>query len=299
MNARVEAVPHVSRPKVVDISVLTKPGIMVMVLVVASAGYWLASAGQVNGQILGWLLAGTALMSGGAAALNMWLEREPDALMRRTENRPLPAGRLSPITAAGVGFSMVVTGAAVLSFLVNPLTAGLGVLSAGVYLFAYTPLKKISSTNTLVGAVTGAMPPVMGWAAARGSIGIEAAVLFLVLFFWQMPHFLAIAWMYREDYERAGFRMLVVGDVDGMSTAHQVIVQTSALVLASVAPVVVGMAGAGYLAAALALGAGFLILGIRFALGRTRGRARVLFFGSIVYLPALLGALLLGATYGG
>ena len=299
MNARVEAVPHVSRPKVLDVSVLTKPGIMFMVLVVASAAYWLAAAGQVDWALLGWLLAGTALMSGGAAALNMWLEREPDGLMRRTENRPLPAGRLSPATAAGVGLSMVVAGAAVLSFMVNPLTAGLGVISAGVYLFAYTPLKKISSTNTLVGAITGAMPPAMGWAAARGSVGIEAAVLFSILFFWQMPHFLAIAWMYREDYERAGFRMLVVGDVDGMTTAHQVIVQTTALVLASVAPVVIGMAGTGYMTAALVLGAGFLAMGIRFAFARTRGRARALFFTSIVYLPALLGALLLGATYGG
>jgi protoheme IX farnesyltransferase len=300
VNARVEVMPkEAARPRILDVFSLTKPGITAMVVVSTAIGFLLASAGAVDWTLLGFVLAGTALMSGGAAALNMWMEREPDGLMRRTENRPLPAGRVPPWIAAAVGSALAVGGAGMLAVLASPLVAGLGVLSAGVYLFAYTPLKKVTSLNTLVGGITGALPPVMGWAAARGSVGVEAAALFLILFFWQMPHFLAIAWMHRDDYARAGYRMLVVGDVDGLTTAHQVIVQTSALILASGAPVVLGMADAAYLAAALALGAGFLYFGVRFAMSRTRGRAQALFFASIAYLPALLGALLVGAAYGG
>lgn len=302
MNLRVETIANKEplRLRIFDISTLTKPGITAMVVVSTAVGFLLASgAGTVDWTLLGYVLVGTAFMSAGAGSLNMWMEREADALMRRTEHRPLPAGRVAPWVAAALGGLLAVGGAVLLVALANPLVAGLGVLSAGVYLFAYTPLKKVSSLNTLVGGITGALPPVMGWAAARGGVGVEAAALFLILFFWQMPHFLAIAWMHRDDYARAGFRMLVVGDADGLSTAHQVIVQTSALILASVAPVVLGMAGTGYLAAAAALGAGFLLFGARFAMARTRARAHALFFASIAYLPALLGALLAGAAYGG
>jgi protoheme IX farnesyltransferase len=236
---------------------------------------------------------GTLLSSAGAAALNMVLERDADAKMERTKDRPLPAGRLSPGEALAFGTLLSAGGVAYLAAAVNLLTAGLAAAALASYLGLYTPLKRRTSLCTLVGAIPGALPPVMGWAAARGTLDVGAAALFLILFFWQLPHFLALAWMYREDYARAGQPMLPVAEPDGASTGRQVVLQTLALVVASSLPAGLGLAGPGYLAAALALGAGFLGFGIAFSTLRSRERAWRLFMASVTYLPLLLGALIL------
>jgi protoheme IX farnesyltransferase len=282
-----------ARGRVADYVALAKPGITVMVAITAGVGFAVAGAALVEWKLLVHLLAGTMLSSAGAAALNMFLEREADAKMERTRRRPLPAGRLAPAEALVFGVLLAAGGVAYLAAAVNLLTAGISAATIASYLGAYTPLKKRSSLCTLVGAVPGALPPVMGWAAARGSLDGGAWVLFLILFFWQLPHFLALAWMYREDYARGGFPMLPVEGPDGASTGRQVVLQTLALIVVTLLPAGFGMAGEAYLAAALVLGAGFLGFGVAFAVERTRERASRLFFASITYLPLLLGALAL------
>lgn len=275
-----------------DFLELAKPGITFMVAVTAGVGF--VAAGQaVQWGVLLHLLGGTLLSSGGAAALNMVLERRADAKMERTRNRPLPAGRMAPSHGLAFGTLLSAAGVVYLTLAVNVLTAALSAATIALYLGVYTPLKSKTSLCTLVGAIPGAIPPVMGWTAARGSLDPGAFVLFLLLFFWQLPHFLALAWMYREDYARAGYPMLPVAEPDGASTGRQVVLQTLALILVSALPVGAGLAGGGYLVAALFLGAGFLAFGIGFAVERSRGRAQRLFFASIVYLPLLLGALAL------
>jgi protoheme IX farnesyltransferase len=223
----------------------------------------------------------------------MVMERKLDALMNRTKARPLASGRMAPAEAVAFGSVLCIAGLAWLAAGVNLLTAGLSVATMVSYLALYTPLKTKSSVCTLVGAIPGALPPVMGWAAARGSLETGAWILFLILFFWQLPHFLALAWMYREDYARAGFPMLPVEEPTGASTGRQVVLQTLALLVVSLLPLGFGMAGDGYLVAALVLGAAFLGFGIAFAANRTRERASRLFLASITYLPLLLGALAL------
>ncbi len=287
------AVPSTAvRSRASDYWVLAKPGITVMVAITAALGYYIAARGALDWKVLAHLVGGTLLSSAGAAALNMVLERRLDAKMERTRNRPLPAGRLGVGEAVLFGGLLSAAGVAWLGAGTNWIVAALSAATIGSYLFLYTPLKTKSSICTLVGAVPGALPPVMGW-AATGSLSVGAWILFLILFFWQLPHFLALAWMYREDYARGGFPMLPVEEPSGASTGRQVVLQTLALLLATLAPAMTGMAGEAYLAAALLLGAGFLGFGVAFAVERSRARASRLFFASIAYLPLLLAALAL------
>jgi heme o synthase len=232
-------------------------------------------------------LLGTALVAAGASALNMLLERRTDALMLRTRNRPVAAGRLRVPEALAFGLALTLSGLGVLRFGAGALPALVALVTWASYLFAYTPLKTRTSLSTIVGAFPGALPPVIGWAAARGQIEPGAVVLFAILFLWQIPHFLAIAWIYRADYARAGFPMLPVVEPDGRSTGRQAILYCAALLPVSLAPTLVGMTGTGYFVAALALSLLFLGLTVKFARTRAVSDARRLFFGSIIYLPIL------------
>jgi protoheme IX farnesyltransferase len=299
MNPTIEAVQvpvvpaTVSRTRVSDFVMLTKPGITVMVAITAAVGFYVASHGAFDWKIFLHMVGGTLLSSAGAAAFNMLLERKLDARMDRTKGRPLPSGRMAPGEAGVFAGVLCAAGLAWLALEVNLLTAALSAATMLSYLALYTPLKTKSSVCTLVGAIPGALPPVMGWAAARGSVEMGAWILFLILFFWQLPHFLALAWMYREDYARAGFPMLPVEEPTGASTGRQVVLQTLALLVVSILPFGFQMAGDGYLVAALVLGAAFLGFGVSFAADRSRNRASRLFLASITYLPLLLGALAL------
>ena len=282
--------------RISDYVALTKPRITLMVVLTALFGYYLASSGPTDFVKLANLLIGTALSCAGAGVLNMAMERRADGLMQRTRRRPIPAGRIPAATAVSFGGILATAGVSLLAVKVNVLTAGLSVATILLYLLVYTPLKSRTSLCTVVGAIPGALPPVMGWTAATGSLAPGAWALFGVLFFWQPPHFLAIAWLYREDYARAGYPMLPVLDPEGGSTARQVVLQTLALVLISLAPVSLGLAGGAYLAGAALLGFGFLAFGVAFAKVRSRERARRLFFASLAYLPGLLGTLALART---
>lgn len=267
---------------------LTKPGITRMVVLTAAAGFYLATRGPLDIFLLLHTLVGTALVASAAGALNQLVERDADGRMRRTARRPIPSGRIS--TAAAVTFSAVVAalGLAQLLAFVNATTALIVALSLVSYVFVYTPLKRRTWVSTVVGAVPGALPILAGWAGAGTPLDARAWALFAVLFLWQMPHFYALAWVYREDYIRGGFRMLTAFDPTGRRTVRQVILYTAALLAASVLPYTLGVAGAGYLWGALGLGAAFLFLGGALARERTDNSAWKLFFGSIVYLPALL-----------
>ncbi len=275
-----------------DFVALTKPRLNLLVVASTLAGYYLGADRVDFGQLAA-TLAGTALVAGGAAAFNEILERDTDALMRRTRTRPLPAGRMRPATAAWFAAALAIGGLAVLSAGANPLAAGVAAVTLLSYVLVYTPLKSKTSLATLVGGIPGGLPPMIGWAAAAGALSAGAWVLFAVVFLWQMPHFLAIAWLYREDYARAGLRMLPVVEPDGRSTAHQVVLYASVLLPVSLAPTLVGVAGRAYFGGALVLGVAFLALGIRFARRRTSGTARRLFVGSIAYLPLLWALMLL------
>lgn len=277
--------------RVKDYVALTKPGISLMAAVTALAGFLLGSAGTVDGVRLAHTTIGTLLVSAGACALNMLFERDVDARMRRTESRPLPAQRLHPGEALFVGVFLLVVGIVYLMGFVNGLTALVAGFTASVYLYVYTPLKKISALNTLFGAVAGALPPVMGWTAAAGRFGAGAWVLFGILFFWQFPHFFSLAWIYREDYARAGLSMLPVVEGDGKGTSRRILGFTVALLGASFLPFLSSSAGMAYGFAAGILGTGFLLLGFLFAMDRTTLRARRLFLASVVYLPVLLAVL--------
>ena len=283
-NADALAVP-VARTRTTDFVALAKPRLNFLVVVSALAGY--VMGGGETGQVLRLLatLVGTALVAGGASALNQIIEREPDAQMRRTRRRPLPDRRLTPRDAlvfavflSGAGLVILATGANVLSALVAFTTLI-------TYAAVYTPLKRLTSFSTVIGAIPGALPPVIGWAAARDSLSQGAWVLFGIVFLWQLPHFLAIAWMYREDYAAAGFPMLPVIEPDGRSTARQAVVYSAALLPLSLAPTLIGMAGPIYFTSALVLTLLFLAVAIRFGMTRDVRDARRLFFASIVYLP--------------
>ena len=271
-----------------DLWELTKPGINALVLVTAAVGSYLASEGRLDIQLLIWTLGGTALLSGGTNALNQYAERVADTRMKRTRDRPLPAGRLQPGLALTFAVSISVAGALVLALLVNPLTALLGVVALVVYIFAYTPLKKRTSLCTIVGAIPGAIPPMMGWTAVSGRVDVVAWVLFAIVFLWQLPHFLAIAWLYRADYAKAGLPMLPVVDPEGIRTGHQIILYSLALLPVSLLTTILDVTGAIYFFGALTLGVGLIALGVGVAVARSGLYARRLFFASIVYLPALL-----------
>jgi protoheme IX farnesyltransferase len=287
-----EAVPLV-RSRVADYVELTKPRIAIMVLFTVAAGGFLAAGVSLDASVLVHTLFGTALVAAGASALNQWLERHRDALMRRTENRPLPAGRVQPIEALVFGIALGVAGIIYLAVTLRQpwaaLVAGFTFVS---YVFVYTPLKPRTTLNTLVGAVPGALPPVIGWVALQGSLNLEALVLFLFVFLWQLPHFLAIAWIYRRDYAQGGFRMLTVVDPSGRRTGSWMVAYCILLTAVSLAPVVLGMAGRIYLSAALVLGLGFLVCAIGFVQKRSVTRARWVLQASLIYLPVLLGLLM-------
>lgn len=266
---------------------LTKPRITFLIVLTSAAGFALASSGRIDYAALARAMFGIALLSSGIATLNQFMERDLDALMRRTANRPLPSGKLLPWEALAFGAGLTVLAEVYLAVLVNPLTALLGLTVIAGYLFGYTPLKTKTSLSTMVGAFPGAMPPLIGWAAARGEIGLEAWVLFAILFLWQFPHFLAIAWMYREDYSRAGILMLPVVEPDGRVTAQQIVIYTLLLLPVSLIPAAMGISGRLYLYGAIVLGLLFLYSSVRAALSKSRQEARRLLLASVIYLPLL------------
>ncbi len=268
---------------------LTKPRITFLILLIALAGFCLASPrGGFEYALLAHVLVGITLLSSGIAALNQTIETDVDGLMRRTQARPLPSGRLSESQAFVFGIGLTVAAEIYLTTWVNPLTALLGVVTAIGYVLVYTPLKTRSTLSTAIGALPGAMPPLLGWAAARGHLNMEAWSLFAILFLWQFPHFLAIAWMYREDYGRAGIKMLPVVAPDGRSTAQQIVGFTILLIPVSLLPALLGTtSGTIYSGGALLLGALFLYSGVRMAVSRSRQEARRLLLASVIYLPLL------------
>jgi heme o synthase len=275
---------------------LTKPRITFMVIVTTFIGFILGSAGPIDYVLLLHTIFGTALVAAGASALNMVLEWDVDARMRRTENRPIPAGRITVLQALSFGSILSGAGLIYLLVLVNPITSVLAAITLALYLFAYTPLKRKTSLCTVVGAVPGAIPPMMGWTAVQGSIGFQAWWLFSILFLWQLPHFLAIGWLYREDYARGGFPMLPVTDTEGIQTSRQVIINTVALIAISLLPAFLGLSGVLYFAGALILGIMFLIMGIRLWQTKSNPSARQLLLASVLYLPLLLSLLVLDKT---
>lgn len=271
--------------RTLDYLELAKARLVVMVMVVTMVGFHMGTTGvPMWGQLLH-LLIGIALAAGGALALNAYMERDTDALMPRTQSRPLPEGRIQPLAALCFGLVTTVLGLLYLALLVHPLSALVTAVITGSYLFCYTPLKLKTWLCSLVGAVPGALPPVAGWVAARGAFGSEAWVLFLILFLWQIPHSLAIARLYRHDYAQAGFRILPVVDDNGHSTGRQVIGYCLALLVVGMLPTFLGMTGFLYCGAAFVLGAGFLACGIHLARSYTEVAARRLLLASLIYLP--------------
>lgn len=281
------AVLPVARSRASDFIALAKPRLNFLVVASALAGYAMAGGETSNVALLLCTLAGTALVAGGASAFNQVIERQPDGLMRRTQRRPLPDGRLQPGESLVFASATAAAGLLILALGANLLSAVVAFTTLLTYAAIYTPLKRVSSFATVVGAIPGALPPVIGWAAARGSLSQGSLVLFAIVFLWQLPHFLAIAWIYREDYARAGFPMLPVIEPDGRSTARQACAYAAALLPVSLAPTLIGMDGTPYFYGAFALTLLYLGLTLQFARTRSIPDARRLFFGSIIYLPLL------------
>jgi protoheme IX farnesyltransferase len=267
---------------------LSKIRLTGMVLITAAVGFVLGSPGPLDFARLGWTILGTGLAAAGASAFNQLLEIRRDAVMRRTRGRPLPSGQISALH--GLLFAMVASlaGVGVLNELVNPLTAFLGLANIVIYAMIYTPLKPRTSLSTLVGAVCGALPPIMGWTAASGEIGLGAVLLGMILFLWQIPHFLALAWMLRDDYAKAGFRMLPLIDPLGHLTCLMIVLYSLALLPMGLAVTVTGQAGYLFGAASLALGLGFFLLALKLRRIKTARNARRVFLASLVYLPLLM-----------
>ncbi|GIU75087.1 MAG: protoheme IX farnesyltransferase [Bryobacteraceae bacterium] len=274
---------------------LTKPRITWLILMSTGIGFYFGLAGALNWALLAHCLLGTALIASGTATLNQWYERDADSRMRRTAARPIPSGRVAPRQALLFGIALLAAGELELAFGVNALAAWLGLLTVASYLLLYTPLKQKTWWSTAVGAFPGAMPPLIGFAAAHGRLTLESWVLFAIIFLWQFPHFYAIAWMYREDYGRAGIRMLPVIEPDGRSTARQVLAFSLLLIPASLLPGFLAMTSHWYLAAALLLGALFLRAAVRLSRQRTAQNARGVLKASVLYLPLLYLALLAGS----
>jgi protoheme IX farnesyltransferase len=286
-------VPALARPRLADYVELTKPRVAVLVLFTVGAGVLLASGTDFRLLVLLHTVFGTALVAAGASALNQWLERTSDGRMRRTENRPLPSGRLQPVEVFLFGCFLGLTGVAYLALFLPQLTAAVvAAVTFALYVGVYTPLKRLTPLNTLVGAVPGALPPIIGWCAVRGEITAEAGILFVILFLWQVPHFLAIAWIYRDEYGRAGLLMLPVIDKTGQRTGLQMIVYCLALLAVSLQPVLIGSAGVLYLGGAVLLGLLFLASTIAFQNRHTLSQARRVLHMSLLYLPGLLALLL-------
>lgn len=272
---------------------LTKPRVVVMVLVTTLVGFYLGSAGATDLWLLAHTLASTALAAGGTLTLNQYLERDLDALMLRTRMRPIPAGRIRPADALWFGVVVTIAGLAWQTVAVGALAAAVTAATTASYLFLYTPLKRVTAFCSLVGAVPGALPPVTGWAAARGDLGIEAWVLFSILFLWQLPHSLAIARLYRDDYARAGMRLLPVVDPDSPTTERQILLNSFALFTVALLPTVLGVSGGLYFTCALVLGSALLAASVRLSRSRSLEDARRLLYATLVYLPVLLGVMAL------
>jgi protoheme IX farnesyltransferase len=272
-----------SRPS--DFIALTKPRLNLLVVATTAGGYYLGASPGVDPLTLLSVTGATALVAGGSAAFNQVLERRVDALMDRTRRRPVAEGRLTPRESLVFASALSLAGLFWLALATTLLAAGVALVTLLTYVVIYTPLKQRTSFSTVIGAVPGALPPVIGWAAATDTLTREAWVLFAIIFLWQMPHFLAIAWLFRDDYRRAGFPMLPVREPDGRSTGYQVAAYASALLPVSLVPSLMGLTGPVYFGVALALGLAFLGVSLRFAFSRTRRDARVLFFTSIAYLP--------------
>ena len=266
---------------------LTKPRITFLVALTAAAGFFLGTKGSLSYSALFHTVVGVALLSSGIATLNQYMERDLDGLMRRTAARPLPSGRLAPFEALIFGVALTLAAEIYFALLVNGLAALLGFAVVIGYLFCYTPLKTKTSLSTAVGAFPGAVPPLLGWAAAEGRMGLEAWTLFAILFLWQFPHFFAIAWMYREDYARAGILMLPVVEPEGRLTGQQIVLWTAMLIPVSLIPVLLGISGMIYFYGAIILGTLFLLSSIAAAFSGSRQNARRLLLASVIYLPLL------------
>jgi protoheme IX farnesyltransferase len=301
MNTEVKVLENTSiraRSRLLDYVELMKPELTGLSALTTLCGFYLATTGPMNYWLFFHAALGTLFIGGGAGALNQYIERNYDALMKRTERRPLPAGRLLPIEVLIFGTAISIIGIVELSVFTNLLTGFLGALTWTTYLFLYTPLKRVTPFSTVIGGIPGALPPMMGWTAVRNEITPEAWILFAILFCWQMPHFFSLAWMYRKDYARAGFKILTVTDEHGLKTSRQILLYCLALIPASLAPAYFGMTGSVSLIGALFLGLGFLMFGIillKFsghtepeAIGKINFYSRRMFFASLVYLPALM-----------
>jgi protoheme IX farnesyltransferase len=285
------ALPLAQR-RVADFVALTKPRVVTMVVLTTLFGYYLgATAATFDWLRLAVTIAGTALAAGGTMALNQYLERELDARMLRTRRRPLPDGRLTPADARAFGVVVTLAGILLLLVAAHPLAALVTAVTSVSYLFAYTPLKPRTSLCTLIGAVPGALPPLTGWAAASGGLEPGAWTIFAIMFVWQIPHSLAIAQMYRDDYARAGFRLLPVVDYDGTSTGRQILTYSLALLSVGMLPTLLGLAGAVYFVSSIVLGLGLLVPSIRLARSSRTADARRVMFASLVYLPFLLAVM--------
>lgn len=274
--------------RIADMFELTKPRLTLLSVMTTLAGYYLGARGNVALLPLLNTLLGTFFVGAGCGAVNMYMEGKLDAMMKRTASRPIPSGRVTPFEALVLGLVLTLIGIVWITLAANLLAGLLAAATFVSYVFLYTPLKQRSTLNTIVGGIPGALPPIIGWAAAEGNLSIGAVALFALLFFWQMPHFLALAWMCREDYARADYKMLPVLDPDGAATARQILLYTAALLPVSLIPTLVGMSGPVYFFGAVILGGTFLFLGIRFALRRERSQARWVFHFSLAYLPVLL-----------
>ncbi len=267
-----------------DFIALTKPGLVTMVALTTCVGFYLGSEGTMDWLRLFHALAGTALAAGGTLALNQFIERDRDALMLRTRKRPLPMGRLRPVQVLWFGLAITAAGVLYLALVINLLSSLVTIMITATYLFLYTPLKHRTTLSTVFGAIPGALPPVAGWTAARNELGLEAGVLFAILFLWQMPHALALAWLFREDYARAGFKLLPAIDPDGRFTSVQILIHCLVLTTFSLVPTLIGIAGALYFYAAFSAGMGLLAFAIHLTVTRTHASARNLFFASLVFL---------------
>ncbi len=286
------------RARVLDYVELMKPELTGLSVLTALCAFYLGTTDTFSFALFLHTALGTLLVGGGAGALNRYIERSYDAMMKRTERRPLPSGRLDPREALVFGILISLIGIAELTIFTNPLAGLLAGVTWSTYLFLYTPLKRITPLSTVIGGIPGALPPLIGWAATRNSLNLEAWVLFAILFFWQMPHFFSLAWMYRKDYARAGFKVLSVSDAAGQRTSKQIFYYCAGLIPASIAPTLLGMTGIQSLVAALVLGAGFLTFAgfllhhsLRAqpdAMAKVNRSARQIFFSSLVYLPALM-----------
>ena len=282
-----------ARSRVLDVAELVKARLTLLVLLTTAVGFYLGAEPPINYAGLFHVVFGTAAAAAGAAALNQWWERKLDALMRRTRSRPVPAGRMRPAEALTLGAALSIFGVAYLALACNLLSAALATGTIVIYIFGYTPLKRTSNANTAVGAIPGAIPPMIGWAAASGKVEAGAWSLFAILLLWQLPHFFAIAWMFRDDYSRAGFRMISSDDSSGKRSASQSVFFCILLLVIAGLPAFLGVVTLVYLAIELALGGLFVAVAMRFLSKPTPGAARLLFVTSIVYLPLLLGSLVL------